>query len=272
MRSTSSWRATSSDLALSSKASRCFSSSVSPSAPLPLGTTGAPATASRASAATRRASPTSGIFASRARASSASPRPTRISARATTALGRSGSSSSAWRSEASSPAATSCSASLGAGSNRSTNSRTAASGSAPMKRSTIFRSLIANTAGIDCVWKLCAIIGLSSTLTLTSSTAPPVASTTRSIIGLSALQGPHHGAHRSTMTGTVSERTRTSFSKEASVVSIVIAARPYRLVARACRSAMSVRLPRDTRTGCRRRPWRPCPPEATEASSGWPAT
>jgi hypothetical protein len=33
------------------------------------------------------------------------------------------------------------------------------------------------------------------------------------------------------MTGTVSERTRTSFSKEASVASIVIDARPYRLVA-----------------------------------------
>ena len=61
----------------------------------------------------------------------------------------------------------------------------------------------AYTAGIDCTWKMAATWGFSSTLTLTSSTAPPVASTTRSRIGPSVLHGPHHGAHRSTTTGTV---------------------------------------------------------------------
>ena len=44
--------------------------------------------------------------------------------------------------------------------------------------------------------------GLSSTLTLASSTAPSVAATARSSMGPSVVHGPHQGAQRSTMTGT----------------------------------------------------------------------
>ena len=47
------------------------------------------------------------------------------------------------------------------------------------------------------------ICGFSSTLTLTSTTLPSVSSTTFSRIGPSVRHGPHHGAHRSTTTGTV---------------------------------------------------------------------
>ena len=43
-----------------------------------------------------------------------------------------------------------------------------------MKPSTTWRSLRANTAGIDCTWKVADTRGFSSTLTLTSSTAPSV--------------------------------------------------------------------------------------------------
>ena len=49
-----------------------------------------------------------------------------------------------------------------------------------MNWSTTFPSRIANTAGIDWTRKLAEIAGFSSTLTLASTTAPSVASTTRS--------------------------------------------------------------------------------------------
>src|ERR1039458_7703257 len=62
--------------------------------------------------------------------------------------------------------------------------------------------------------------GVSSTLTLASATAPPVASTTRSMIGPSVLHGPHHGAHRSTTTGSSDERRSTSSSNVASVLTL----------------------------------------------------
>ncbi len=136
-----------------------------------------------------------------------------------TAPGWSGSSSRARRRDASSPAATSWSASLGTGARRCTNSATWASGRAPMKPSTTFPSRRAKTAGIDCTWKEAETWGFSSTLTLASSTAPVVAATTRSRMGPRVLHGPHQGAHRSTTTGTVAERTRTSCSKVASVTS-----------------------------------------------------
>ena len=62
-------------------------------------------------------------------------------------------------------------------------------------------------------------VGLSSTLTLTSSTAPSVAATACSRMGPSVVHGPHQGAHRSTTTGTSAERVRTTSSKVASVTS-----------------------------------------------------
>ena len=45
---------------------------------------------------------------------------------------------------------------------------------------------------------------------------------TFSRIGPSVLHGPHHGAHRSTTTGVVIERSMTSVSKVASVTSIAM--------------------------------------------------
>ena len=47
-----------------------------------------------------------------------------------------------------------------------------------------------------------AIIWFSSTLTLAMRTRPFAAATAASSCGPSVLQGPHHGAQKSTMTGT----------------------------------------------------------------------
>ena len=120
---------------------------------------------------------------SSASASAASPRSISRRASASVAAWWSGSSSRAWRNEASSPAATRVSASLGAGARRCTKAVTWASGRAPMNWSTTWPSRMAKTAGIDCTWKASAIRGFSSTLTLASSTAPPVSATAFSSIG-----------------------------------------------------------------------------------------
>ena len=93
-------------------------------------------------------------------------------------------------------------------------------GSAPTKESTILPSSIAKTAGIDCTLKAWAICGFASTSTLASSTAPPVSSTTFSMIGPSVLHGPHHSAQRSTTTGTVIDRSITAVANVASVTSV----------------------------------------------------
>ena len=84
---------------------------------------------------------------------------------------------------------------------------------------------IAYTAGMDCAWNALAMPGFSSTLTLVSTTWPPVASTAFSMTGLSVRHGPHHGAHRSMMTGTVADFCSTSASKVASVTSIAMRSR-----------------------------------------------
>src|SRR4029077_15243824 len=83
-------------------------------------------------------------------------------------------------------------------------------------------SLTANTAGIDCTRKAAATCGLSSMLTLTSSTRSRASSTTFSRTGPSCLQGPHHGAHRSMTTVTSAERSITSVWNVASVTSETI--------------------------------------------------
>ena len=114
------------------------------------------------------------------------------------------------RNEASSPAAASVSASLGTGASRWTNAVTWASGSAPMNWSTTCPLLMAKTAGMDWTAKVWAMRGFSSTLTLTNSTAPPVSPTAFSSMGPRVVQGPHQGAHRSTITGTVALRASTS--------------------------------------------------------------
>src|SRR6187399_3226956 len=57
-----------------------------------------------------------------------------------------------------------------------------------------------------------ASILFSSMLILTSLTAPLASVTTFSIIGCRVLQGPHHGAQKSTITGTVREASSTSLA------------------------------------------------------------
>jgi hypothetical protein len=114
----------------------------------------------------------------------------------------------------------SVSASLGTGANRCTNALTWASGSAPMNWSTTWPLRMAKTAGMDWTWKVWAMRGFSSTLTLANSTAPPVSATAFSSMGPRVVQGPHHGAHRSTITGTVALRASTSPWKVWSVTSI----------------------------------------------------
>src|SRR5579875_1345911 len=217
-RSTNSWRASSSSFTRSRRPSSRPSRSVPSGRPAP-----SPSPArSRARAATRRVSGDSGMRPSRLRASSLSPLSTSSWARATTAPAWSGSISRARRRLASSPAATSRSASDGgAGARRATNSLTDCSGKAPMKLSTTCWPRTAKTAGMDCTRKAVATPGFSSTFTLASSTAPPVSSTTFSRMGPRVRQGPHHGAHRSTTTGTSSERCSTSVAKVESVTSFM---------------------------------------------------
>ncbi len=74
---------------------------------------------------------------------------------------------------------------------------------------------------MDWTWKAWLIWGFSSTLTLTSSTLPPVAPITFSRMGPSWVHGPHHGAQRSTTTATSFERSRTAVWKVASVTSVI---------------------------------------------------
>src|SRR5258708_25022104 len=57
-----------------------------------------------------------------------------------------------------------------------------------------------------------ASIWFWSMLILTSLTAPLASLTTFSIIGCSVLHGPHHGAQKSTITGTVREASSTSLA------------------------------------------------------------
>ena len=70
-----------------------------------------------------------------------------------------------------------------------------------MKPSTTLPPASAYTAGMPCTRKAWETCGFSSTLTLASTTLPPVSSTTFSMMGPSVRHGPHHGAHRSTTTG-----------------------------------------------------------------------
>ena len=117
--------------------------------------------------------------------------------------------------------------SCGLGSSRCTNSRTSCSPCAPMNASTGWPSLNPTTIGIDCTRNAWAIPGFSSMSTLTSTALPPVSPTTFSRIGASVLHGPHHGAHRSTTTAAVAERSMTSVWKVASVTSMAMR-KPYR--------------------------------------------
>ena len=95
------------------------------------------------------------------------------------------------------------------------------SGSAPMKPSTGWPLTKAKTAGIDWMPSWPAICGCSSMFILTSFTLPLAARTTFSSTGVSCLQGPHHGAQKSTSTGCVFDSSITSFTKVCVVVSLI---------------------------------------------------
>ena len=70
----------------------------------------------------------------------------------------------------------------------------------------------------------CAISGFSSMLSLTMRTAPLAPRTTFSRTGPNCLQGPHHGAQKSTMTGCSNEASTTSAMKLAVLTSLTGAA------------------------------------------------
>src|ERR671926_1927073 len=93
-------------------------------------------------------------------------------------------------------------------------------GLAPMEVAATSPLLKTYTAGMDVMPYLAAVAGLSSTLSLTTSTLPACSAAMSSRIGDSMRHGPHHSAQKSTMTGLPA--FRTSASKLASVTSFAV--------------------------------------------------
>ena len=83
--------------------------------------------------------------------------------------------------------------------------RTWDSGSAPRKCAAGLPSRNAITSGIERTPNAAAISWFSSELTLTSLKRPPYSAASFSSIGVSARQGAHQGAQKSTTTGRVLE-------------------------------------------------------------------
>ena len=92
---------------------------------------------------------------------------------------------------------------------------------APRNPSTGCPPTKAKTAGIDCTRICAAIRWFWSTSILTSFTLPFASVTAFSSAGVSVLHGPHHGAQKSTITGTSFEASMTSAMKVASVASLI---------------------------------------------------
>ncbi len=83
----------------------------------------------------------------------------------------------------------------------STQARRAAMGAAPVCRAATRPSRSTSKVGMACApnrWDTC---GETSTFTLTSLTRPARSRASYSSTGLTMRQGPHQGAHKSTMTG-----------------------------------------------------------------------
>ena len=95
------------------------------------------------------------------------------------------------------------------------------SGSAPMKPSAGRPPANAITAGIDWMPIWPGICGCSSMFILTSFTLPFAARTAFSRIGVSCLQGPHHGAQKSISTGWRFDSSMTSCTNVWVVVSLI---------------------------------------------------
>ena len=83
----------------------------------------------------------------------------------------------------------------------------------PANPSTGRPSLKAKTAGIDWTRNCAASSWFSSMFILTMRTRPPAWVTAFSRAGPNCLQGPHHGAQKSTMMGTCMEASMTSCMK-----------------------------------------------------------
>src|SRR5262249_22166489 len=81
-----------------------------------------------------------------------------------------------------------------------------------------------------------------SELTFTSLKRPPYSRSRRSMSGPSTLQGSHHGAQKSTTTGTSMEASMTSRSNDDRVVSIMDLTPPARIDARALRAVSTPAL------------------------------
>ena len=90
-----------------------------------------------------------------------------------------------------------------------------------MKPSTGWPLTKAITAGIDWMPIWPGIAGCSSIFILTSLALPLAAFTTFSSTGVSCLQGPHHGAQKSTSTGRRLDSSITSLTKVWVVVSAI---------------------------------------------------
>ena len=100
--------------------------------------------------------------------------------------------------------------------------RTCASGIAPRKPSTTWPPATAMTIGMLCTWSAARSCGFASMSTLASTQSPAASLASFSSTGLSCLQGPHHSAHRSRMTGAERDRSTTSTLNVSSVTSITL--------------------------------------------------
>ena len=93
----------------------------------------------------------------------------------------------------------------------------AAAGTAPARRAATRPSRRTMSVGIACTSKRFATRGDSSTLTFTSLTRPVRSLATWARAGLTMRHGPHHGAHRSTTTGSgAASATSANVSSSAS--------------------------------------------------------
>jgi hypothetical protein len=107
------------------------------------------------------------------------------------------------------------SGSAGEGSRRSMKARTWASGRAPVNSSTSLPATKALTLGMPRTPQRAAISGFWSEFSLARTKRPPYSAASFSSTGLSARQGAHHSAQKSTSTGARCEASMTFSWKSA---------------------------------------------------------
>ena len=108
---------------------------------------------------------------------------------------------------------------------RRRSAATCGGGCAPTNSATIWPSLNALTAGMPWMPNAAASCWLASVSSLASATSPSCSFASASSTGVSWRHGPHHSAQKSTTTGISCERSMTSCSKVASVVSKITTTR-----------------------------------------------